>query len=133
MCGQAVCGRDRVACPGCGDTVCRDHLGACAHCELPYCDRCRHADPARGGRSACRACEAVGHAAPAPADWLSVLAEVPNAGRYAPWLGIENDRYRYMLGRGVLGDLLVVADVEGGVAAVREIGFWSRLFGTWSG
>ena len=38
-----------------------------------------------------------------------------------------------LLGRGVLGDLLVVADAEGRVAAVKEIGFWSRLFGAWGG
>ncbi|MNS14259.1 hypothetical protein D3C72_458720 [compost metagenome] len=123
LCGAAVCSHDRVGCAGCGDVVCRDHLGACAHCELPYCERCRDR-----GRS-CRACGAVGDAAPAPEAWLSVLAQVPGAGRYDSWLGIENDSYRYLLGRGLLGDLLVVADAEGGLVQVKEIGLWRKLFG----
>lgn len=126
LCGQAVCGGDRTACPGCGDEVCHDHMGLCAHCELPYCGRCRD------GGSACRACGAVGQSVPAPASWLEPLAGVAAAARYGHWLGIENERYRYVLGRGLLGDLLVVLDGDGALVRLKEIGFWRKLFG-WMG
>jgi hypothetical protein len=74
----------------------------------------------------------VGQSVSPPAAWLEALAQVPVAGRYYGWLGIENDRYRYMLGRGLLGDLLVVTDAAGAVVRVKEIGFWQKLFG-WMG
>jgi hypothetical protein len=101
-------------------------MGLCAHCELPYCGRCRD------GGSACRACGAVGQSIAAPGAWLAPLATVPQAPRYSGWLGIENDRYRYLLGRGILGDMLVVTDMDGAVVRVKEIGFWQKLFG-WIG
>lgn len=123
LCGHVVCAADRVGCAGCGDVVCSAHMAPCAHCELPYCARCRD------GGVACRACGAVGQAALPPDAWLAALAQVPGSGKYAHWLGIENESYRYMLGRGLLGDLLVVTDGDGEVVKVKEIGFWQKLFG----
>jgi hypothetical protein len=126
LCAQAVCQVDRAQCAGCGDGVCTSHMADCAHCELPYCTRCRD------GGAACRCCGAVGQAVLPPEAWFAALDQVPTAGRYAHWLGIENDRYRYMLGRGLLGDLLVVTETDGSIVKVKEIGFWQKLFG-WGG
>jgi hypothetical protein len=108
-------------------------MGACSQCELDYCSRCRDVDWQRASDvSHCRACGAVGHAGYAQKGWLTPLTSWPNIGRYEHWHGIENDRYRYLLGRGLLGDLLVVTDFEGHIVKVKEIGFWRKLFG-WMG
>ncbi|MFP5503463.1 MAG: hypothetical protein ACLGIN_13320, partial [Candidatus Sericytochromatia bacterium] len=122
LCPATLCGSHAVGCPGCGDRVCVSHMRACSSCELPYCDRCRE------DGSACRACMAVGHGPLAPESWLAPLAGVQEASRYGRWVVIENERYRYMLGRGLLGDLLVVVE-EGRVVKVKEIGLWQKLFG----
>ena len=70
----------------------------------------------------------VGDGLPATAEWLRA---VPEPHRYPRWTAIENARYRYLLGHGMLGDRLVVTQLDGTFVKAIDIGFWQKLFQGW--